>query len=217
MINSSIRNGKGADDNSDGSNDGQGYVSELMKRIIEKLRRPRIDWRKILNDFISEQVSDYSFSPPDRRFEETGFYLPDFNEKELVNKDVLFMVDTSGSVDDETLAAVYSELKGALLQHEGRLCGKLGFFDSEATDPVPMSSVQELMSIVPVGGGGTDFYSVFTLLDNKNETPSCIIIFTDGEASFPPESRARGIPVLWIIVNSNVTAPWGKTVIMNND
>ena len=182
----------------------------LLERIVEKLRKPTIDWKKILNDFLQEQICDYSFSPPDRRFEETGFFLPDFNEKNFMSKEILFMVDTSGSVDDKALASVYSEIKGALEQYDGKLIGFLGFFDIKSTTPVPMNSVDDLLSIVPVGGGGTNFFSIFD--DFRNNLPACIIVFTDGKGKFPPEEIAQGVPVLWIIDNVDITPPWGKTI-----
>ena len=40
----------------DGDADGVGSVAYLMKRIIKRLHKPSIDWRKILNDFVHEQV-----------------------------------------------------------------------------------------------------------------------------------------------------------------
>lgn len=205
------KKGENADDKACDDEMGDiGSIAQLMQRIVNKLKAPTIDWRKILNDFLQEQICDYSFSPPDRRFSETGFFLPDFNEKDFVCKDVLFMVDTSGSVDDNAIASVYSEIKGALEQYNGKLVGKLGFFDYDSTVPVPMNSVGDLLSIVPVGGGGTDFYSIFSNL--KNDLPACIIVFTDGKGCFPPEEIAQGIPVLWIIDNNKVTPPWGKTI-----
>lgn len=38
------------------------------------------------------------------------------------------------------------------------------------------------------------------------------VIVTDGDAYFPDESAAMGIPVLWMINNYEITPPWGKTV-----
>ena len=100
---------------------GVGDVPDFVKRMIEKMKEPIIDWKKILNNFIQERICDYSFSPPDRRYADTGFFLPDFNEKDFVCKEVLFMVDTSGSVEDEDIAMVYSEIKGAIEQFGGKL------------------------------------------------------------------------------------------------
>ena len=172
-----------------------------------------IDWKKILNNFVQERICDYSFAPPDRRFSDFEFFLPDFNEKDFVSKEVLFMVDTSGSVEDEDLAIVYSEIRGAIEQFSGKLMGKLGFFDADVTPPLPFENVGDLMSIIPYGGGGTDFTVIFDYIHNncKDELPACIVIFTDGDGSYPSESEAMGIPVLWIINNFDITPPWGKT------
>ena len=185
-----------------------------MQRMIDKLRDPKLDWKRILNNFIQERVCDYSFSPPDRRYEETGFFLPDFNEKEFVSRDILFMADTSGSVDDECLTVVYSELKGAIEQFSGKLSGKLGFFDADVKDILPFDSVEDLLRIVPCGGGGTDFRPVFDYIRNYyyDQLPACVVIFTDGIGPYPQERDALGIPVLWMINNPDITPQWGKTV-----
>ena len=171
-----------------------------------------IDWKKILNNFVQEKICDYSFAPPDRRFSDTDFFLPDFNEKDFVSKEILYMVDTSGSVDDEDLAMVYSEIKGAIEQFDGKLTGKLGFFDAAVTPPLPFENVGDLMGIIPYGGGGTDFRVIFDYIhDNyEDELPACLVVFTDGYGPYPAESETMGIPVLWIINNASVTPPFGR-------
>ena len=196
-------------DNSKGYDD----VPDFVKRMIDKMKEPTIDWKKILNNFVQERICDYSFAPPDRRFSDFEFFLPDFNEKDFVSKEVLFMVDTSGSVEDEDLAIVYSEIRGAIEQFGGKLTGKLGFFDADVTPPLPFENVGDLMNIIPYGGGGTDFTVIFDYIRNncKDELPACIVIFTDGDGPYPSESEAMGIPVLWIINNFDITPPWGKT------
>ncbi len=197
---------------SGGNSKGFDDIPDFVKRMINKMKEPTIDWRKILDNFVQERICDYSFAPPDRRFVDTDFFLPDFNEKDFVSKEVLFMVDTSGSVEDEDLAIVYSEIRGAIEQFGGKLTGKLGFFDADVTPPLPFENVNDLMSIIPYGGGGTDFTVVFDYIRNncKDELPACIVIFTDGDGPYPSESEAMGIPVLWIINNFEFTPPWGK-------
>lgn len=194
------------------SKKGVGDVPEFIKRMIDKMKEPTVDWKKILNNFVQERICDYSFSPPDRRFADTGFFLPDFNEKDFVCKEVLFMADTSCSVRDRELAIVYSEIKGAIEQFDGKLSGKLGFFDADVTPPLPFESVDDLMKIIPYGGGGTDFRAIFDYLHDyrRDELPACIVIFTDGDGPYPDEVDAMGIPVLWVINNLRFTPPWGK-------
>lgn len=195
-----------------GTSKGVGDVPDIVKRMIEKMREPAIDWKRILNNFIQERVCDYSFSPPDRRFADTGFFLPDLNEKDFVPKEVLFMADTSGSVEDEDLAMVYSEIKGAIEQFGGKMKGKLGFFDADVTPPLPFENVNDLMRIIPYGGGGTDFRAIFDYVreNQSKELPACIVIFTDGDGPYPDESETMGVPILWIINNFEITPPWGR-------
>lgn len=193
---------------------------EFIQRMITKMKQPLLDWKRLLNNFLQERIADYSFSPPDRRFSETDFFLPDFNEKDFVTKEILFMVDTSGSVNDDTLAAVYSEILGATEQFSGKLTAKLGFFDTVVTEPIPFESVDDLLAIIPYGGGGTDFRVIFEYVQYElyDKLPACIVVFTDGQGPYPVEAQAMGIPVLWILDNNNITPPWGTVIrIIDND
>lgn len=192
----------------------RGTLPMFAQRLLEKLMKPQTDWRSILNEFIQEEINDYSFSPPDRRFQDNPFFLPDFNEKGETDEveDILFMIDTSGSVSDKMMTAAYSEIKGAIDQFDGKLRGWLGFFDAAIIEPKPFSSLEEFIAIKPAGGGGTDFQIIFEYVDQhmQENPPASIIILTDGYAPFPKEELANGIPVLWLINNDKVDPPWGK-------
>lgn len=133
-------------------------------------------------------------------------------------KDVLFMVDTSGSVTDEMLNAVCRELGCALEQSGGALSGVMGFFDTKVRAAFPLRLVEEWRQIVPVGGGGTDYGCVFAWCgDRKTAPPSCVVIFTDGKADFPDVTAAREIPVLWLFTTKTAVAPWGQFAFVPND
>lgn len=192
----------------------RGTLPMFAQRMLEKLKKPQTDWRTILNDFIQEEICDYSFSPPDRRFQDSPFFLPDFNEmgKNDNVSDILFFIDTSGSISDNDMTTAFSEIKGAIDQYDGKLKGWLGFFDAAIIEPKPFSSFEEFIVIKPAGGGGTDFQIIFEYVDQhmKDKEPNCIIILTDGCAPFPKEELANDIPVLWLINNQDVTPPWGK-------
>ncbi len=203
----------GAMDSAGKKGRGIGDVPGFVKRMTEKMSEPTVDWKKVLHNFVQESVCDYSFSPPDRRFADTGFFLPDFNERDFVTKDILFMADTSGSVSDDELAAVYSEIRGAIEQFNGKLTGSLGFFDAEVIPPIPFSGVSDLLRIIPYGGGGTDFRVIFEYLRHRaSQPPASVVIFTDGCGPYPDQTETMGIPVLWMINNSGFTPPWGKVV-----
>ena len=188
-----------------------GSVPACMERLLLELRKPQTDWRTVLDEFVQEEVCDYTFSPPDRRFDGGDFFLPDFNDKDVRVENILFMVDTSGSISDEMLTMAYSEIKGAIEQFDGKLCGLLGFFDFEVYEPKSFEGVDDVLAIRPKGGGGTSFYAVFDYVrDHMEEPPASIVVLTDGYASMPPEAYANEIPVLWLINNDDVTPPWGR-------
>lgn len=189
-----------------------GSVPDCIKRHLKELREPTIDWRTVLNNFIQSEICDYSFQPPDRRYDSTGFYLPDYNEREDLVENILFMVDTSGSMSDKEISDAFSEIKGAINQFNGKLRGWLGFFDARVVKPTPFSDEEEIKLIKPSGGGGTRFDVIFKYVrENMSENrPSSIIILTDGYAPFPDEGEADGIPVLWVINNDTVSVPWGR-------
>lgn len=195
----------------------RGAVPAGVERIIDELKNPILDWRTILNDFVQEDICDYSFSPPDKRMEDSPFFLPDFNEKDESAKNLLFMIDTSASMSKEEITDCYSEIYGAIQQFNGKLTGKLGFFDAIVVEPVPFEDEDEFKIIRPKGGGGTSFHIIFDYVKEKmmDDPPVSIIILTDGYAPYPDESAAMEIPVLWIINNKEAEAPsWGKVARM---
>ncbi|MBR2444173.1 MAG: hypothetical protein IKB27_02100 [Clostridia bacterium] len=194
------------------SSSDRGTMPACAERLLSKLRKAQNDWRTILNEFIQVEICDYSFSPPDRRFSDSPFFLPDFNGTEEKAQKVLFMIDTSGSISDNDLALAFSEICGAVEQFDGQLEGYIGFFDAAIYEPVPFASVEDVLKTRPLGGGGTDFQIIFEYVDKhmEDDPPSSIIILTDGCAPFPKEHLANGIPVLWVINNETVNPPWGK-------
>lgn len=190
----------------------RGRLPAFAQRLIKDLKEPQTDWRTILIDFLQEEVCDYSFSPPDRRYDESPFFLPDFNDTETVVSDILFMIDTSASMSDDMITAAYSEVKGAIDQFNGKLAGWLGFFDAAIIEPQPFSDESEFKIIKPAGGGGTDFHIIFEYVhfNMHDNPPCCIVILTDGFAPFPDQSITEDIPVLWLINNEEVIPPWGS-------
>ena len=180
-------------------------------RIWQLPKDPRLDWRLLLDTFLQEQLSDYSFLPPDHRQADSDFFLPDFNEKEIGPQIIAFAVDTSGSIEEEMLAAVFAEICGALEQFDGKLTGVLLFFDTRVYSPIPFTTVEEMENVRPMGGGGTDFSCLFSFLASSDLNPASIVIFTDGQGDFPDEIAAGNTPVLWLLSREDVQVPWGRS------
>lgn len=190
----------------------RGTIPLGVERYIKALKEPQINWREYLQAFIQENIVDYSFSPPDKRFQDYDFILPDLNESEIVIKNILFMVDTSGSMSEKEITDCYSEINGAIQQYNGKLKGYIGFFDAEVAKVEPFDYDTDITKIIPFGGGGTDFSKIFTYIKENmiDELPSSVVILTDGYCPFPKENETLDLPILWIINNEKVTPPYGK-------
>lgn len=193
-----------------------GSLPAFAERILKERKKAQTNWREVLDNFVQEEINDYSFNPPDRRFSDSIFMLPDLNEPTETVKNVLFMIDTSGSMSDDMISQAFQEIRGAIEQFGGKLEGYLGFFDAVVVPPVPFSTVEELDIIRLYGGGGTRFDIIFDYVkkEMKDEMPTSIVILTDGYAPFPKEDKAMGIPVLWVINNDDVVPPWGKHTVI---
>ena len=193
---------------------GIGNVPVGMRRYLNEIRRtPTTNWRQLLQDYIRYDRSDYDFMRPDRRY--TDVLLPSFQD-EMFGETVRalwLIVDASGSVDDEMLADVMGEIYAAYTQLDN-ISGHIGFFDSQLYPLQPFEDYDELAAAHPVGGGGTSFHVIFDYLAEvpDDERPELILIFTDGYAYFPPEDAALGVPVIWLIKDSDVEPPWGNCI-----
>ena len=195
--------------------DGRGIPNSLKRYIKDLQEQTAVNWRQILHDLIKHNRSDFSYSVPDRRFD-SDIIMPSFQDDiygSSVNN-LWFLVDTSGSVTEKELSEVYGEILNCIRQMDN-FSAKISFFDTAVSDPVEFTDEESLLSITPVGGGGTSFHSIFNYLKknlSSEDTPEMIIILTDGFAGFPNESVAMDIPVIWIISNDFIQAPWGKTI-----
>lgn len=194
-----------------------GSVPVMADRIVEDIKNPPVDWRAVLNEFIQTEVTDYSFSPPDKRFSDGDFLLPDFNDTSEKIENVFIAVDTSGSISQIELSLAINEIKGAIEQFQDRFKGWLSYFDEDVSEPEPFENYSDVKKIPILGFGGTSFTAVFKKAKERfNGDLSCIIVITDGVSRYPDISETLDVPVLWVMNNNEVTPPWGKVVVMNN-
>ena len=191
---------------------GHGNTPSNVPSIINKLTKPQLDWRVYLQNFIQENIIDYSFTPPDNRFSDSDFIMPSFSEPDEEIKDILFMVDVSGSMSLQDIITCFSEIQSAINMFNGKLKGYVGFFDAKVHGVEEIDEDTDVRNIKPVGRGGTNFDVVFKYIEDemRDKWPVSIIILTDGYCDFPKEEVSLGIPVLWVINNNEVTPPWGN-------
>ncbi len=172
-----------------------GKMSAAMKRMVEKLLEPVIDWRPVLRRFIDENATtfDYAWTRPNRRLLSMGLVLPGMIPDGVSH--IVIFVDTSGSIDNEILAEFRAEINGAFGD---------GMIDkiTVAYADTKVSSWQEFergddVELKPTGGGGTDFRDSFEWVAEHAHDASCVIYFTDLYVTQFGEKPH--CPVLWAV------------------
>lgn len=187
---------------------------EIKRTLVNILRPAKVEWKQLLHDFIKNNRGDYSFIRPDRRFQ-GDILMPSFIENSTGEsvEGLWVLIDTSASISDDQLAAAYSEIIAAADQLDG-IEGMLSFFDAAVSTPQPFASREDIAKMEPIGGGGTSFRAIFEYMEAyfEHELPKAVIIITDGQATYPKEEAALGVPVMWVIMNSHEDPPWGVVV-----
>lgn len=177
----------------------KGDMPAGLKRLIGSLTKPQKNWRQLLAEFVQFEIHDYAFTPPDRRFLYGDIILPDYSEETSVIKELIFAIDTSGSIGTDELRVFLSEGVGLLNQFSRNVTGKVVYADAK------VAAVYELDEIdrrPPAGGGGTSFKPVFEWVEEherKNGVEVAGVVYlTDCYGDFP--KKAPNYPVLWVSI-----------------
>ena len=118
-----------------------------------------------------------------------GFYVETLQDETVK---LFVCIDTSGSIDDKTIALIVSEIVG-ILGLFPNIEGQLYYADAELFGPYP---IQDAPTRQAQGGGGTSFVPFFAAIENEEEGVALYI--TDGYGTFPTEPPK--IPVLWAVI-----------------
>jgi predicted metal-dependent peptidase len=149
--------------------------------------------------------SDYAWTPPNRRYIARGIYLPSLRSETL--GPVVVAVDTSGSIDDATLAAFAAEIT-AIMDEAASEAIHVVYCD-DAIAGTETYEPGETVHLTPHGGGGTAFRPVFDWIARSDIQPVCVVYLTDLCGSdFGP---APDYPVLWVSTDLP-NAPFGEVI-----
>lgn len=196
-------------------NQQQGYIPAYIKRLVNDLTNPQVDWRSILAQYIQPTNDDYSFCPTDRRFSWCDIYLPDMKSDSV--SDIVIGIDTSGSIDQNLLVKFISEVKGILGCYPS-VKAHIGICDADLHSWLDVDNNTPVEKIIEElkGGGGTDFRPVFDKANKDFTTPSAMVFLTDTYGTFP--ETTPDYPVLWVIPENekdNSQVPFGYKVYVN--
>ena len=184
--------------------------------VVETVRNAHtttLDWRTLLRRYMADAASrDYSWSVPNRRFIDSGLYLPSIRSEGIDT--IAVIIDTSGSVPGQTLAEFWAELREVAdeIRPERIIVLQVDAALRDAAEYAPDDLPDE---IALKGRGGTDFRPGFEWLNEQGIQPTVCLYFTDMECSSYPEAEPP-FSVAWVSWNpcpsERNRQPWGDRI-----
>lgn len=151
-----------------------------VKRLISDLTEPQLSWRDLLPQAIQSTIKyDYTWSRASRKGWDMDAVMPGNDYDKDV--DVCVSIDASGSMTDEMLRDILSEVKGIMESYSNfRL--HLWSFDTEVYNATVFTpeNLDDIMSWSPGGGGGTMFMCNWEYMKEHDIAPKYFVMFTDG-------------------------------------
>jgi len=191
----------------------EGKVPGGVEETVKHAHASTLDWRTLLRRYMTDATrSDYRWSVPNRRFIDSGLYLPSLRSEGIETLAVL--IDTSGSLPVETLAEFWAELRAvaAEIGPQGVVVLQVDAAVRDAAEYAPDDLPE---AIVVKGRGGTDFRPGFEWLDAQGIQPGVCLYFTDMKCSDYPESEPP-YPTVWVNYSTPPSdwnrEPWGERI-----
>lgn len=186
--------------------DAPGTIPKHIELYLEKLTKPKMDWRVLLKRFVNGFArEDYSFRRPNRKYL-PDWYLPTLHSESL--SDITVLVDTSGSVSPKDFAHFITEVAAVFKSVKPKKITVVQF-DTAIKSVTETKNIQELLAIKFTGRGGTRIVDITSWI-NKNK-PTVSIVFTDGY--FLNENQESKQKVLWLIHNNTqFKEPYGRSI-----
>ena len=178
-----------------------------LNEIIELNKRETVSWEDTLREYLTlKSKTKKNWMKPSNKWLQQGFWMPSKSGKKL--DDIVIMVDESGSMSKDEIQAVFTNINELFEDGDIPLC-KVAIIHFAGYYEVPDEHVElldegEIPEYRKLVSGGTNFQGAFDKaveLESKGEIePSCYIVMTDMEDSYPDEPDH---PVLWMSTQSH--------------
>ncbi|MFB8208439.1 VWA-like domain-containing protein [Streptomyces sp. NPDC056010] len=192
----------------------RGTLPAGWRRWAEEVLEPTVDWRQALAGAVREAAAwasgavDYTYRRPSRRSAALrGVVLPTLR-RPLPR--VAVVVDTSGSMGDDELAAALGEVTG-VLREVGIRGNRVSVLACDA-DVHAVSRVTSADQVVLGGGGGTDMRVGIARALAAPERPGIVVVLTDGHTPWPDESASCRLVAALIGTDAPQPPSWIETV-----
>lgn len=188
-----------------------GSLPAGVQRIVQNLTAPKMDWRSLITMKVpSLAKNDYSYQRPNKKYQYSGIVMPGLQREEAI--DVCVAIDTSGSISQQQLEEILSEVVG-LMDMYAEFTLRIWQFDTQVYgyETFSKDTAGDLMRYEIKGGGGTSFQANWEFMKSEGIEPKLFIMFTDGE-SYDGWGEEGYCDTLWIInnkYNKSIEPPYG--------
>ena len=162
------------------ASDGAGNLPAGVRRIIEDMTAPKMNWRELLRMQLESTIkSDYTWMRSSRKGWHLDAVMPGMKFDPMI--DIAVSIDASGSMGDKMLKDFLAEVAGIMEQFPAYRIHVLSF-DTQVYNPQQFDSenLDDITGYEIMGGGGTDFDCVFNYFKENEIEPKRHIMFTDG-------------------------------------
>ncbi|AHC56551.1 hypothetical protein JJJA_0035 [Achromobacter phage JWDelta] len=181
------------------------------ERLITQFLKPVVPWQSLLQRFFNDmQDEDYSWSRPNRRFDD--IYLPHRFLDDGKLEHLAYYLDVSGSITQQDLLRFNSEVKHVWDHYQPQKMSLIQF-DTRISHVEEIEEGHRLDEVKIKGGGGTCLKPVREhIIKNR---PTAAIIFSDMEVA-PMEKLPFDIPVIWVVLGgrSSHKPSFGEVIII---
>jgi predicted metal-dependent peptidase len=190
--------------------DGAGNLPAGVKRLIQDLTEPKMDWRELLRMQLESTIkSDFTWMRASRKGWHMDAVMPGMKLDPMI--DIAVALDASGSISEKMLKDFLSEIQGIMESFPAYRIHVVTF-DTEAYNPVQYDSdnLDDICDYEVKGGGGTDFDCVYNYLKEHEIEPKRLVMFTDGYpfGSWGDENYTDTVFILH--GTTTIVPPWGQ-------
>ena len=190
--------------------DGAGNLPAGVKRLIQELTEPQMNWRELLRMQLESTIkSDYTWMRASRKGWHMDAVMPGMKVDPMI--DIAVALDASGSISETMLKDFLGEIQGIMDSFPAYRI-HVFTFDTEAYNPAQYDSdnLDDICDYEVKGGGGTDFDAIYSYLKENEIEPKRLVVFTDGYpfGSWGDENYADTV---WILHGTTtIEPPWGQ-------
>jgi len=190
--------------------DGAGNLPAGVKRLIQELTEPQMNWRELLRMQLESTIkSDYTWMRASRKGWHMDAVMPGMKVDPMI--DIAVALDASGSISETMLKDFLGEIQGIMDSFPAYRI-HVFTFDTEAYNPAQYDSdnLDDICDYEVKGGGGTDFDAIYNYLKAEEIEPKRLVVFTDGYpfGSWGDENYADTV---WILHGTTtIEPPWGQ-------